>query len=538
MSLATLDRTVGLMWVELLRHLWQSALVLAPLFLVAHVLRSAPARWSHRLWVAALAKLFIPLAVFGPLVGAAWQRLFAGATVPADAGGLDGFRVFVTVLGATSGTAASRAIERFPAPFFMSCTVAYVGLACWLMARTSRDLFAARRLTRAALAVEGERGTKLDTAARAAGIPTERVVVSDANVIPALVGTLRPRIVLPARLLEALDVDELKAVLLHEEMHRRNADPAIAFVQRLASSLLFFFPLLAPLQRRLRESAELRCDEDALRAGAEPHAYVRALARTIQLGLDPSPALAALGDGDPSLVARRLAKLREPWRTKTMMKHRVAIAAAACILATGVFLPVAPAKVIARAGFEIPELDRLWNRDQPISLNFENATAATVLDAIAAAGNIHIATEGPRNCCLVTVSMTDVRLKRALEMVAAQTDLRYEVQSPDSLRARLNGPLVPWQDDGITYPVLVSKVNPVYPKDARNARVGGKVVVTAVIREDGTIGDVEVVKHVEGWPSLDEAAVAAIRQRVYRPAMKDGHPVSIYFALSTEFRIE
>jgi Zn-dependent protease with chaperone function len=53
------------------------------------------------------------------------------------------------------------------------------------------------------------------------------------------------------RLLDALEVDELTAVLLHEEMHRRNADPAIAVAQRLASSLLLFFPLLAPLQRRL-----------------------------------------------------------------------------------------------------------------------------------------------------------------------------------------------------------------------------------------------------------------------------------------------
>ena len=64
--------------------------------------------------------------------------------------------------------------------------------------------------------------------------------------------------------LDALEVDELTAVLLHEEMHRRHADPAIAVAQRLASSLLFSFPLLAPLQRRLREAAELRRDEDAL----------------------------------------------------------------------------------------------------------------------------------------------------------------------------------------------------------------------------------------------------------------------------------
>ena len=62
MSLAGLDRALGILWIGVLRHLWQSALVVLPLFPLARVLRSAPARWPHRLWIAALAKLFVPLA--------------------------------------------------------------------------------------------------------------------------------------------------------------------------------------------------------------------------------------------------------------------------------------------------------------------------------------------------------------------------------------------------------------------------------------------------------------------------------------------
>jgi TonB family protein len=300
--------------------------------------------------------------------------------------------------------------------------------------------------------------------------------------------------------------------------------------------LFFFFPLLAPLQRRLRQSAELRCDEDALRAGAEPQAYVRALARTIQLGLDPSPAPAALGDGSPSIVAQRLAKLREPWRTEIMTKHRVAIGVAAAILAAGVFLPVAPAKVIAGTEPVIPELDRLWNRNQRISLQFENVSAAKVLDAIASAGKLHVAMAGPEDCCLVSIAVTDVPLRRALEVLAAQTNLHYEVVNADSLRVSLPQPLIPSGD--VTMPELLTKVEPVYPHDARDARAGGKVILQAVIREDGTVGDVQVLAHAEGWPSLDEAAIAAVRQRTYRPGMKDGHPVSIYFTIRVDFSLK
>jgi len=533
MSLAALDHTLGVIWIGVLRHLWQSALVLLPLFLLAHVLRSAPARWSHRLWVAALAKLFIPLALFGPLVGVAWQRLFTGRTTTPQGNGPAGYDVIMTVFGADTFGPSS---QWLPVPFFTLCTLAYLAIACWLIVRASRDLMAARRLARVAAPIAGERKTRLESAIRLAGIPKDRVIVSDSNLIPAVVGALRPRIVLPARLLDALEVDELTAVLLHEEMHRRNADPAIATVQRLASSLLFFFPLLAPLQRRLREAAELRCDEDALRAGAEPQAYVRALARTIRLGLDPSPAPSALGDGNPSIVARRLARLREPWRTKTMTKHRLAIACAATILGAGVFFPLTPAKVVPGTEPNIPELDRLWNSNRRISLQFESVSAAKVLDAIATAGNIRIVMDGPEDCCLVTLALADVSLRRALESLAAEVELRYRVVNSDTLHVRLPEPLLPGGDD-ITMPELVSKVDPIYPHDARDARAEGKVILQAVIREDGTVGDVEVLTPAEGWPSLDEAAIAAVRQRKYRPGLKDGRPVSIYFTIRVDFRL-
>ena len=536
MRLAAVDHTLGVIWIELLRHLWQSALVLLPLFLLAHVLRTAPARWSHRLWVAALAKLFIPLTLFGPLVGAALQRALVSSAASTQGNRPAGYDVIMTVFGAESASTASTAINWLPAPFWTVSTLAYLAIACWLIVRTSRDLMAALRLARVAVPVSGERQARLESAIRLAGLPSDRVIVSDSNLIPAVVGTLRPRIVLPVRLLDALEVDELTAVLLHEEMHRRNADPAIATVQRLASSLLFFFPLLAPLQRRLREAAELRCDEDALRAGAEPQAYVRALARTIRLGLDPSPAPAALGDGNPSIVARRLAKLREPWRTKTMTRHRVAIALAATILAAGVLFPLTPAKVTPGTEPDIPELDRLWNRDQRISLQFENVSAAKVLDAIATAGNIHVVMDGPEDCCLVTLSLAEVSLRRALESLAAQVELRYRVVNSDTLHVWLPEPLVPG-GDGITMPELLSKVEPVYPHDARDARAEGKVILQAVIREDGTVGNVEVLTHAEGWPSLDEAAIAAVRQRKYRPGLKDGRPVSIYFTIRIDFRL-
>ncbi len=50
-----------------------------------------------------------------------------------------------------------------------------------------------------------------------------------------------------------------------------------------------------------------------------------------------------------------------------------------------------------------------------------------------------------------------------------------------------------------------------YPATARIERAEGKVVVKAVINEDGSIGEIEVVQS-SGFPSLDKAAMETIKQ--------------------------
>jgi protein TonB len=127
-------------------------------------------------------------------------------------------------------------------------------------------------------------------------------------------------------------------------------------------------------------------------------------------------------------------------------------------------------------------------------------------------------------------------LRRALEVLAAQIDLRYEVVNSDTLRVTLPAPLLPADD--VTMPEILTRTDPVYPDDARLARVEGKVILQAVIREDGTVGDVEVLSSSPGWPSFNAAAIAAVRQRTYRPAMKDSRPVSIYFTIRVDFRLK
>ena len=86
----------------------------------------------------------------------------------------------------------------------------------------------------------------------------------------------------------------------------------------------------------------------------------------------------------------------------------------------------------------------------------------------------------------------------------------------------------------VILPVKTKNVAPVYPYVARTARIGGEVVLEAVITAEGRIADLRVV---DSAPLLDEAAVAAIRQWQYEPAQLNRIPVSVPVTINVTFSL-
>jgi periplasmic protein TonB len=87
---------------------------------------------------------------------------------------------------------------------------------------------------------------------------------------------------------------------------------------------------------------------------------------------------------------------------------------------------------------------------------------------------------------------------------------------------------------GVSAGRLVNKVEPVYPPLARNARVQGQVVLTAIISKDGTIQDLRVVS---GHPLLVQAALDAVRQWRYKPYLLNGEPVEVETTVTVNFTL-
>ena len=75
-----------------------------------------------------------------------------------------------------------------------------------------------------------------------------------------------------------------------------------------------------------------------------------------------------------------------------------------------------------------------------------------------------------------------------------------------------------------------------YPKDAKDARVEGTVLVKFVIGTNGGVQEVEVEKGV--YRSLDAEAVRVVRSSPkWKPAIKDGKPIRMRYDLPVVFTL-
>jgi protein TonB len=88
----------------------------------------------------------------------------------------------------------------------------------------------------------------------------------------------------------------------------------------------------------------------------------------------------------------------------------------------------------------------------------------------------------------------------------------------------------------VVLPVILRKVEPVYPAQASAKRLQGKVTVEAVILQSGRIASVKVLESTN--PIFNDAARRAILRWRYSPATVDGKPVAIYFTVVVDFKLK
>ncbi len=88
---------------------------------------------------------------------------------------------------------------------------------------------------------------------------------------------------------------------------------------------------------------------------------------------------------------------------------------------------------------------------------------------------------------------------------------------------------------GVTMPVALRKVEPEYSEEARKARVNGVVWVAVEIGPDGKPRNARITRSF--GLGLDEKALEAVKQWLFRPGTKDGKPVTVSAQIEVAFHL-
>jgi periplasmic protein TonB len=88
---------------------------------------------------------------------------------------------------------------------------------------------------------------------------------------------------------------------------------------------------------------------------------------------------------------------------------------------------------------------------------------------------------------------------------------------------------------GVIGPVVIHSVESEFTDDARRANYQGVVSIKLIVDSQGNPQDVRLASHL--GMGLDEKAIEAVRQYRFRPAMYQGHPVSVQVVIDVDFHL-
>jgi protein TonB len=88
---------------------------------------------------------------------------------------------------------------------------------------------------------------------------------------------------------------------------------------------------------------------------------------------------------------------------------------------------------------------------------------------------------------------------------------------------------------GVAAPQVIHSVDPEFTDEARQAKYAGVVSIQLIVDTYGNPQAIQVIRHV--GMGLDEKAIEAVKQYKFRPAMYQGHAVSVRVVVDVSFHL-
>jgi protein TonB len=92
-------------------------------------------------------------------------------------------------------------------------------------------------------------------------------------------------------------------------------------------------------------------------------------------------------------------------------------------------------------------------------------------------------------------------------------------------------------NDSIVPPTLVYKKEVQFPESVKNKKqVWSIIIAETVVSKTGSISEACIVQSKH--PELDASVINAVKQWKYKPALKDGQPVSVFVTITVRIHVK
>jgi TonB family protein len=509
-------------------HLFESTLFLAATILVTRMPRLA-ARTRYTVVFAGLMKFAIPSAIVAPVLARLGIEL---ARVPRGT-------IVIEVLGPLSAAdGAGLPVSRWPSILISLWLLVAIGLL-------ARALFRGRPALRRALANAIE-ATPSELAALGRALERTRLesavrlLRSQSVSAPATAGMLRPVILIPAA--TQLSSDELETILTHECAHVARRDNVLAFIETVACCALWFHPLVWIARRILDAAREEACDAAVIASG-DPDVYITALGKVC--GASIGPRFAAVSCIVSNTIRERMEAIMT-FGTRRPLSHRAVVAVVIALLTATTFaIGVARALPPASAESDSPRVDIRMSRDAGGNYLFEIAVRDRATGGVITSAMLKAHAEEPAT---MDASNPELHVRAvAHQDGTADVETRFKDGSPIVTRIIMKSAATsvsqsdsslgdsPLRVGGsVKAPVVINRVEPIFPDLAKKSRISGIVIVEVIVDHTGVVKDARILKPLPF--GLDQAALDAVRQWTFHPATLNGNAVDVIFNLTINFR--
>jgi TonB family protein len=406
--------------------------------------------------------------------------------------------------------------------------------------------------------------------AREAGLRRRVVLLqSDDPTLLVTWGMVRPRIVLPL-IARSWDDDRARIVLHHELAHIRRGDWLVQIFAQAVLALNWFNPVMWVACRRLQRESEHACDDAVLRAGVDPADYASHLldlARTLtrRRTVLPAPAMAR-----PSTLEGRIAAMLNARLNRSPLTSSARIATAVVLIGlTASLAAVAAQRFSTFSGTLTDQTNAVLPN---IAVTLTNKTTGARYEVRSDRtghfefvglpdGEYALAAEEPgfapfkdpvtivgRNVDR-TIQLQLGSLTETIRVVSgpspgappnAERRAEYRENAQKERREIMDRCAASGGSGGIggniKQPTKVVDVKPRYPERLSAAKVGGTIVLDAVIGTDGTVTDLSVVSGAD--PELDAAAMEAVRQWEFSTTFLNCTPVDVHMKVHVAFVVQ